>query len=247
MIATSDEQPRIAAHVVVQHADIVLDCDGFPFGEHSLCAAVATEMERALGPLAHADFGGRDGAGGAPLHRFPVVRYRLRRGRPHLHLVGPLAHQHARAVLAHLDALRTPTGDVVPVRPTATLHTTPAVGVHRRYWHEYELVSPVVPARVAIERMPQRSTSWAIGAWASAYMATALTTLLEHLGAHLDAPLYAHLEGAEVRRVAIGDLASPALFGTLVTNAHLPDGIGVGARTAFGFGELRLRRLTKAR
>lgn len=244
---TEDQQSSVH-HITVAHAEIALACDGYPFGEHSLCAAVATEMERALGSAAHADFGGRDGAGGAPLHRVPVVRYRVRSGRPRLHIVGPHAHQHARAILACLTALRTPAGDVLPVNPSVTLHTTDGVGVHRRYWHEYEVVSPIMPARVAIERMPQKAAAWASGAWAAAYVTSALGTLLEHLGARSAAPAFAHLEDLRITRVVFGDCSTnPGITGRIVTNVLVPDGIGVGARTAFGFGEVRLRRTVQVR
>lgn len=248
MSVAASAQPFIPHRVPVDHADITLDCDGYIFGEHSLCAAVATEMERVLGALAHADFGGRDGAGGVPLHRVPVVRYRVRGRRPHLHIVGPLAHQHARAVLTHLTALRTPTGDVLPVRPSATLHTTESIGVHRRFWHEYALISPVMPARVAIDRMPRKGAAWALDAWAQAYVTSALTTLLESLGATVAVPLYTRLVDPVIQRVTFGSCETiPAIGGTLVTNARVPDGIGLGARTAFGFGEMRLQRMTESR
>lgn len=232
------------ARLTVPVADITLEGGRFGYGAHTLCAAVASELERTLGPLEHADFGGRDGARGEPLHRLPPVRYRVQDGRAHIHIVGPLAHQHARTVLTSLSSLRLPTGDVLPVSPSVRLHVAEDVGVHRRRWWRYDIVTPIWPARVALERLPRGDDRWAQSAWASSYMASTIGTLLTTWGVAFEGgpEIVAVVEDLDWHVIdQLGD-GRPArgFTGQLVTNVCLPDGVGLGAKSAFGHGEIRV-------
>lgn len=235
------------ARADVPVAEVRLRCD-WPRGltEHVLCAAVATEMERALGRLAHADFAGRDGAGGPALHRLPVTRYRLRRGTPWMHLVGPLAHQHAGAVMRELRVLRLPRGEVLEVTPEVRLSTAEGVGVGARRWYRYELVSPVWPSRVVSDRRPPRSAAWGDRLWASDYLTRSVVELLESWGVTWGPgkPPLVVADDLSWHRLSWSgggsDRTTTGFTCTLASNVLLPDGVGLGAKTAFGFGELRL-------
>lgn len=227
----------------VEHVDVRLRC-AWPAAVPArvLRGAVVARIEEAGG--ASVAWHNHDD-NGALAQRPPEVLYRTKGG-PSLWMVGPRAEVHALAIGAAVKALRLPLGDVVQIDGAEMVRGLTVVGVgSSKRWRRYELVTPLFPPKVAWARRPRASgpERWA---WAGHLLAESITGWLQAAGCVGGRPVHVHLHdlseqptlwsrpgrGAEER--AVGFTAR------FVTNAVLPDGVGLGQHRSEGFGEVRV-------
>lgn len=196
----------------------------------------------ALGPQAHVDMHNHLEDGTTRQARATVL-YRVSGGRGRVWAYGPRALDHLAAV-ARISALRLPSGSVVRVDEARLRTRTLEVGLHKAEWYAYDLRTPYFPSEVAYQRRPRGSDAEQ-AAWAGQALSSSIRLWLDDLGivAAAHRPVHVQVTDCQTERVNWRDRKEAARFGfyaTFVTNAILPDGIGLGQHVSEGFGETRL-------
>lgn len=178
----------------------------------------------------------------------PRVYYRTTDSGPQVFSWGAGARQRIEDLAYHLDCVRLPDGEPIPVRGVTTRVWEDVVAISRERWHRYELATPYWPSEVVEARRPRRGEPWQDRAWASYALASSVRTLLGAIGmsevpAH---PLHVEVSGelrfgrVEWERPVRGQGATRNGFTCgFVTNAELPDGFVLGGKGSEGFGEVR--------
>lgn len=200
--------------------------------------ALRGSVVSALGPGAHVDLHGHLGDGTTRQAR-ATVAYRVHDGRASVWAYGPRAVDHVLEI-ARIRHLRCPAGDLVAVGDGDLGRTTTAVGLLKDRWRRYELVTPYWPSAVAYARRPRRAHERV--AWAGQAMASSIRLWLADVGVvtHEHRPVHVHVVDLAERIVTWRD--EPQRHGfvaRVVSNAILPDGIGIGQHISEGWGELR--------
>lgn len=231
---------RVAApapwRVAVPWARVVLGCD-WPSPASALRGAVVG----ALGGVdAHIDFHSHL-SDGTTRQQSPPVLYRVRDRRPEVFLYGPRAHEHALSV-ARIDHLLDPARGGVPVDGVEIVSGSTEVGVCKDGWRRYELASNYFPSGVACARRPKEA-SHEQDAWAAGALGSSLRLWLEAQGITPPPhrPVVVHLVGVDHERVTWRDRREAMRWGfraRFVSNAIVPDGIGLGQHVSEGWGEV---------
>lgn len=228
--ALDGQRPETRARV--EYGSVRLGCS-WPFGPTSLRGAVVSALG---GRAAHVDLHGHDGERGRQARA--TVLYRVHDDSPIVWAYGPRALVHLRAV-ACVGALDGPDGRPVPVEGADLSTGALEVGSHKARWFRYESVSAYYPTAVQAARRPGGGPE--LDAWAGWCLAGSMRAWLVDVGvgAH---PRDVHVQIVALHREAVAwrDRDRGQGFrARWVSNAILPDGVGLGQHVAEGFGEVR--------
>lgn len=221
----------------VSWARVDLEAD-WPAPASALRGAVVAALG---GPDAHVDFHGHLGDG--TNRQAPAcVLYRVHYRRPSVWLYGPRAHDHARLV-GVVDHLRDPAAGGVPVTGASMSMGTTDVGVDKDGWHRYS-VEGYFPSEVAYARRPRGRPSPEQDAWATGCLVSSCTRWLGQFGIEPQPqrPLVVHVVHVRHHRVEWRGRKEAVRWGfsaRFVSNAILPDGVGLGQHVSEGWGEVR--------
>jgi len=184
----------------------------------ALRGAIASQMDH-VDFHGHADDGRRQ-ARATVLYRTGPVR---------VWCYGPRAIDHA-ATVAGLTHLRLPSGDGCPVEGATVRSGEVHVGTHSHArWRRYESATPYVCTGVAWHRRP-REGGPELRAWAGLALESSMRVWLEDVGCRLH-DLHVQVEDLRVE--------GEGFRARWVSNAILPDGVGLGASVSEGWGEVR--------
>lgn len=236
--------------VTVPHGEATIRLDGpFSASGTSLRGAIPAALFGSdhKGKLEHVDWH-QHVAGGETRKTVPPIMYRVdSRGTPRVFAWGRYAHEHLTFLARELRSLRLPNEEVRGVEAVELRIEQTDVGLHKEAWFEYELRTPYFPSRVVWARRPRRRGE-ARKAWAGQALASSIRMWLAEVGIEPGAhrPVHVHLTRYQDRDVAwrgggSGD-ARDVRYGfeaRFVTNAILPDGLGLGQHRSEGFGEVR--------
>lgn len=239
-------QPRVGHPwlVHVDHGEAVLDCD-WPDDcpTRVLRGAIAEQMGGGDGRRAHVDW--HNHADGEEVrHATPRVLYRVTRGRPVVYAWGSRAHEQLTEIARVIHALRLPGGRVLDVRGVSIDVRQSQANATAKTWHRYILASPLFPPDVAWARRPRRPGPER-EAWAGHLVARSIASLLCEMGLEARRHIHVRLSGYRDVRVCWERpeqgrrIERWGFSGWFVTNARLPDGIGLGRHRSEGFGEIR--------
>lgn len=194
-----------------------------------LRGALCTELRQHVGDQLHVDWHGHAEEG----HRaaYPPICFRGF-ARPSLWMRGPRTTEHVRLLLG-LRAIRLRRdGDVLPVEDMEIRHVEEEITTSNKRWRRYELETPIYPPDVAWRRRPRKAGPERC-AWAGQLLRGSL--------AELGADAHVHVHEMEDRPVAWRGEKRQGFVARFVTNACLPDGVGIGSHKAEGWGVLRCR------
>jgi hypothetical protein len=205
--------------------------------DHPLPGPAEARIRQLRGALAkrfRADsaFHQRD-AEGRQIYRYPPIQYRWHKG------IALLAGWHQAAeTLSNLpwpDLSLTLGDDPVCVTDAVITCRTARFGIDARL-HHYRLQSPVLlfnqetyPRYTALEAGERHHEQ-------DRLLTAQLLTALRALGVEVPVHLYATLVDPRPRRIRFKQQPLLGLGGRLITNAVLPDGLGIGHATSHGFG-----------
>jgi hypothetical protein len=209
-------------------AEVRLQIPRWPRGAcgRMLRGALCTELERHR-PGLHIDWHGH--AEVDTRDAYPPISYRGFR-RPSVWMMGPRTEEHLR-LLMQLSAIRLDRdGDILEVGGMDVQHHDQIPTVSNKRWRRYELETPLYPPDVAWRRRPREA-----GPERCAWAGQLLRASLAELG--LDA--HVHIHAMEDRPVEWRGERRRGFVARWVSNAGLPDGIGIGAHKAEGWGVVR--------
>lgn len=170
----------------------------------------------------------------------PRVFYRVVDGVPRVWAWGERSHEHLVHLARRLRTLRTHTGQILDVEGLDLALAASDVGVHKTRWYRYT-ITDYWPTAVALARRP--GVPWARPAWAGAALEAAITAWYAELGLRMEPHRPVHVQVEEGRSVRLrwrGDRdAGWGVTAMFVSNAILPDGLGLGQHRSEGFGEVR--------
>lgn len=182
----------------------------------------------------------------------PRVCYRIGPRGPVVYTWGAGARRRIEDLAYHLNCIRLPDGDPVPVRGVVPQVWEDRFGVLRETWRRYEFATPYWPSRVVEARRPRRGLpAWAEHAWASAAITSSIRTLFAAIGIEETPAHPMHVEVDGLPRFSREEWSRPqrkqaetrtCFTCSFVANVELPDGIPLGGKGSEGFGEVRHAR-----
>lgn len=222
-----------------------------------LRGAVVDAMARALGGAYHSEWCGRDPETGEQTMRRTQICYRMTDRAPIVYAWGERAHDHLRALAAHLRALTVTSREDGGVRVCAVegiglqLGIDPC-GIDRRRVYRYRLASPFFPTNRQWARRPLEA-GWAREWHMQDCLHGSILGLIDsdpislsqiegwERGCHLvrveSRGLREDRDGANWRRPERGlETSRAAIIGEFSTNVILPPWMGIGSHTAEGYG-----------
>lgn len=216
---------------MIHVAEATLQIPDWPAGAHPrvLRGAICTELEHHAPGGLHIDWHGH----AEEQHReaIPPICYRVHRG-PSVYLAGARTEEHLALLLRGLGSLRLPHGDVVEVEGVDVTQRRVTLATSNKAWRRYELETPIYPPEVAWRRRPRHSGPER-RAWAGALLRASLAEL--GLDAHVQ------IEAMRDEDVEWRGERRRGFVARWVSNADLPDGMGLGAHRAEGWGVVRCR------
>lgn len=234
-IGCAEGGERLYAHegrVAVPWAEVRLLC-----AWRAPIAALRGAIVAALGPGCHVDYHGHLGDGVTRQTRATV----LYREGPRIWCCGPRAVERA-AELAAITSLVYGSGDGAPVDEARVTSGLVYAGLHREEWYRYVTATGYYPGGATLRRRPRGKASPEQRAWAGHALASSIRSWLADVGLEVSTNRPVHVQVEDYRTVPVrwrDDPAERGFVARFVSNAILPDGVGLGQHVSEGWGEVR--------
>lgn len=241
--------PELQVRREIPWARATLKIHGLPpfMCARMLRSAVGEEINKQLGPLAHADWLGKDETG-ETTKRQARIYYRYSNHIPEIFIWDALTTDHIGALCRCLRAIRIDTREkgplVLTVEGIQIEQGTGVLGQNQGHRYLYEFAAPLFPTDRQWARRPRE-----VGIWRNHWMIDTIqgciVGLLKGNNLYSDDVTISPVSLAETRvewsRPQRGlDTFRQGIAGRFVANVEIPSGLAIGRHGAEGYGELKL-------
>ena len=246
---TARYKPELQVRKEIPWVRALLDIPGLPpfMCARMLRSAIGEEINRALGPLAHSDWLGKDEAG-ETVKRQARVYYRYTNRTPQVFIWDELAQPHIMALLKYLRTVRIDTNEkgslYLDVADIQIEQGTAVLGQNQTHRYLYEFASPLFPTDRQWARRPRDPGIWR-NHWMIDTIQGCIVGMLKGNNLYSDDVTISSASLSETRvewsRPQRGiDTFRQGITGRFVANVEIPNGLAIGRHGAEGYGEIHM-------